>query len=108
MTKKVDEWSIGDYLEHFVKEAEKSDDKRFLLAFEGLAEQLELLDSEFIKETRGCSAGLAPLFDRLHSIAGRLGYCERPRGFESECDDLYAEVEKAVEEARAFRVSCTI
>lgn len=106
MASKTDQWSVGDYLNHFVKEIDLAAEDRFKEQFRKLTKELESLDAEFLKETKGCSKGIDPLIDSMHSLVGRLGYCERPRGFEKDCDKLYKDVAETVEKVHKFRESC--
>lgn len=108
MASATDDWKTGDYLVHFEKAAEKSAEEKFRKAFSSLAGELSLLDAEFLAEGMGCSKNLDDLLETFHSIYGRIGYCEKPRGFERECDTLYKDVALAVELVQRFRKSCTI
>ena len=107
MASRMENWSIGDYLKHFEKEVDLAAEDRFKVQFKALAHELEELDSEFLKETKGCSKELDPIFDQLHSLAGRLRYCETPRGFEKDCNILYGDVDKAIKAVSDFRKSCS-
>lgn len=107
MASRMDNWSVSDYLHHFEKEVERAAEARFKKKFAELAAELELLDSEFLKASKGCAKGIDPLIDQLYSLAGRLGYCEHPRGYEEECDKLYRDVDRAISSVRSFRDVCT-
>lgn len=100
-------WTIGDFLSHFEREIERAKEQRFKDVFRTLTAELSLLDAEFLKEKKGCGEPLEVLLDRLHSLAGRLGYCERPRGYEAECEALYGDVDDTVRSVRQFRQSCS-
>lgn len=101
-------WKASDYLVQFEKAIERSEAPRFKEAFKTLAGELSLLDAEFLAEGMGCSKNLDDLLEAFHSIYGRIGYCEKPRGFERECDTLYKDVALAVELVQRFRTSCSI
>ena len=107
MATMTENWSVGDYLSHFEKEITRAVEPRFKEQFKELAGELEHLDSEFLLESAGCGAGLDPILEQLHSLAGRLGYCERPRGFEKECDLLFGDVQKAIGTVKKFRSTCS-
>jgi hypothetical protein len=107
MASRTENWSIGDFLSHFEKAIDRAVDQRFKDKFHALAGELELLDTEFLKEQKGCGTPLDALIDKLQSLTGRLGYCEHPRGFEAECDTLYRDVDAAVKSVSEFRLSCS-
>lgn len=107
MAGKMDTWSIADFLGHFENEIDAAVEERFKDQFKALAGELELLDTEFMDKKRGCGGSIEKILDSLHSIAGRVRYCEAPRGFEKDCDVLYGDVSKAVDLVRDFRAGCS-
>lgn len=108
MSVDMKDWSVGEYLSHFEKEIVRASEERFKTAFKELAGELMLLDSQFMTQSKGCGTDLDNVLELFHSLSGRLGYCERPRGFEKDCDKLYADVQKAIERVRTFRNTCTL
>jgi hypothetical protein len=44
----------------------------------------------------------------LQTLAGRAGYCRRPRGFERECDDLFHEVDEVIGRIASLRETCFV
>lgn len=108
MTSGMETWTISDFLDHFEKEVERAAEERFKVMFKELTAELSLLDAEFMTKKIGCGGDLDGILELFHSISGRLGYCERPRGFERDCDHLYADVEAAVNRVKNFRNSCTL
>ena len=106
MATKTEMWDVGDYCSHFLHEAEKSSDETFKSKFKSLAHELESMDAEFMRETAGCGRELGTLIEECHSLAGRLGYCESPRGFEGTCDELYRDVDSTIEHARSMNERC--
>lgn len=107
MASRSENWSISDYLVHFEKEVDLAVEPRFKEKFKDLAAEIEQLDVEFMSKTKGCGKEVDDLIDRFHSLTGRLGYCERPRGYEKDCDVLYRDVEAAIGMVREFRKSCS-
>lgn len=102
-----DSWTVGDFLKHFEAEIDRAVEERFKVMFRQLTAEMSLLDAEFMTQKTGCGGDLDNILTLLHSISGRLGYCERPRGFERDCDRLFADVEAAVDRVKKFRQSCS-
>lgn len=108
MATTTENWKAEDYLVQFEKAIERASDEKFKEVFRELAGELSLLDAEFLAEGVGCNKNLDDLLEIFHSIYGRIGYCERPRGFERECETLYKDVALAVELVQRFRTSCSV
>lgn len=106
MASKMENWDLGDYCKHFHGEVERSDDPQFRDRFDRLARELGALDAEFLLEKAQCGSELGDLVKALETITGQLGYCERDRGFEETCGALYAEVDAAIDQARALHERC--
>lgn len=107
MASLTENWSISDYMVHFQQEVDRAAEPRFKDKFKDLASEINQLDVEFMNKTKGCDKNVDDLIDRFHSLTGRLGYCERPRGYEKDCDVLYRDVESAIGMVRDLRKSCT-
>ena len=107
MASRTAEWTLRDFLAHFEEEIGRAEELRFREQFRELTDELSLLDAEFMKQKKGCGAPLEAVIDRLHSIAGREAYCERPRGFQAERHRLHDDVDEAIRRVREYRRSCT-
>ena len=68
--------------------------------------ELESLDAQFLRENTECTTQIPHLMEELHSLAGRLGYCETDRGFHRDCELLYADVDTVVDEVQSLDRSC--
>jgi hypothetical protein len=106
MNKRMENWDAADFGRHFRGRAETSPDAAFKEKFGALAAALEPMGREFCRETAACGKNLTSVMEELQAIAGREGYCERPRGFESECDTLYQEVDRAISHVGSLRDVC--
>lgn len=105
-TKRMENWDAGDFARDFLRAAESSPDRAFKAEFTELGRTLSELDSEFCRETVGCGKRLSSAMEELQSIAGRMGYCSRPRGFETDCSALYGQVRETVGHLEALRERC--
>ena len=99
-------WDAADYQHEFRRLAAEATDPLFREKFNALADQLEPLGREFIRETAYCGHDLSAVMEELQAIAARDRYCHRPRGFERECDTLYRDVDRAIERVREVRGCC--
>jgi hypothetical protein len=108
MASRFETWEVGDYCKHFLKEAEKSDEETFKEKFHALGGCLETLDAEFLRESAQCGRNIGDLLSDLHSLAGRLGYCEVERGYKSDCTTLYKDVDAAIEKTLNLEESCFV
>lgn len=106
VAKRMESWDAGDFGRCFRGAAARSTDDTFRKTFSALAETLEPMDREFCKETVGCGRNLSAVLDEVQSIAARMGYCERPRGFEGDCRQLYQDVARVTDRVEALRQSC--
>lgn len=104
--KRTENWDAGDFGRHFRGRAAASSDGAFREEFARLAETLEPMDREFCRETAKCGRDLSSVIEELEEIAGREGYCERPRGFEAECGGLYQDVDRAIAHIAHVREEC--
>lgn len=108
MASRMENWEVGDFCRHFLMEAKKSDVELFKEKFKALGHALESLDAEFMRETSKCGHDLGGLIDDLHSLAGRLGYCETDRGFKGGCSKLYQDIDAAIEKTTDLDGRCFI
>lgn len=108
VSKRFTEWEAGDFARHFREAARGTDVEDFRERFGGLAEELEPLDREFLRETAACAVGLGRMMAQMQEIAAREGYCERERGFQGECSDLYGRVEEAAASVKELRERCFV
>ncbi len=106
MATQMKNWDIGDYANHFLHEAENSQEGQFQESFHRLGGELESLDAQFLRENTECTTQIPHLMEELHSLAGRLGYCETDRGFHRDCELLYADVDTVVDEVQSLDRSC--
>ena len=104
--KRMENWDAGDFAENFRKAASTSTDETFKREFGALAYELGSLDTEFFHGTTGCGNQLSSTLEDLRSISGRMGYCQRDRGFESDCRELYGQVQRAVGSVQALENAC--
>jgi len=107
-TNRFANWEAADYQREFRRLAGEAGDDRFREKFHALADQLEPLGREFIRETATCGHDLSAVMAELQGIAARERYCNRPRGFERECDTLYGDVDRAIEHVREVRSCCFV
>jgi len=107
-TNRFANWEASDYQREFRRLATQSSDSMFQEKFHALADQLEPLDREFIRETASCGHDLSAVMEELQGIAGRDRYCDRDRGFEHECETLYADVDRAIDHVREVRSCCFV
>jgi len=108
MASRYEKWEIGDYARHFLTEAQRSSDETFRDKFHALGSALEGIDAEFLRQNADCGGRIGGLLHDLHSLAGRLGYCETDRGFESDCSRLYADVDAAIAKSESLEEGCFI
>ena len=108
MSSRFENWEVGDFCKHFLKEAEKSDEELFREKFHALGGCLETLDAEFLRESAKCGLDLGDLMSDLHSVAARLGYCEVDRGFKADCTKLYKDVDAAIEKTLSLEECCFV
>ena len=106
MSKRMENWDVGDFHDEFRRLAKGSKDEVFRSKFGALADALEPMDREFVKETAGCGHDLGMFLEELAAIAARDRYCDRPRGFEETCGSLYGDVDGAIRKAEEFRSCC--
>ncbi len=105
-SKRTEQWDLGDFQGEFRHLAERSKDGTFREKFGALADALEPMTREFVRETWGCGHDLGALLGDLSEIAARDRYCDRPRGFEETCGSLYGDVDAAIRKAEEFRNCC--
>jgi hypothetical protein len=105
-SERMQNWDLGDYHEEFRRLAEGSRDAAFRERFGALADAIEPLTREFVRETAGCGHDLGGFLQELAGIAARDRYCDRPRGFEETCDALYGDVDAAIRKAEELRGCC--
>ncbi|NTU60679.1 MAG: hypothetical protein HGA98_06435 [Deltaproteobacteria bacterium] len=104
--KRMENWEAGDFAQSFRKASAASSDPTFKRELGALADALGSLDTEFFRETSGCGNQLSAVLDEMGSIGGRMGYCQRDRGFESDCRELYGDVRRAVESVESLESAC--
>lgn len=104
--KRMENWDAGDFALNFRKAVHASPDETFKREFGALAESLGSLDTEFFRETSGCGNQLSSVLDEVRSISGRMGYCERDRGFDNDCSGLYGDVRRAVTSVESLESAC--
>ena len=51
---------------------------------------------------------LSAVMEELQGIAARDRYCNRPRGFEQDCETLYRDVDLAIDHVREVRSCCFV
>lgn len=107
-TNRFASWEAADYQREFRRMARNSGDEAFRDKFHALADELEPLGREFIRETAACGHDLGEVLEELQGIAARERYCDRPRGFEQECETLYREVDRAIGRVREVRGCCFV
>jgi hypothetical protein len=107
-TNRFANWEASDYQSEFRRLAGASSDAAFREKFNALADQLEPLGREFIRESASCGHDLSAVMDELQGIAARERYCDRPRGFERECEILYGDVERAIQHVQEVRTCCFV
>ena len=105
-TTRMESWDVGDFHNEFRSLARKSSDEVFCEKFNALADELEPLGREFMRETAGCGRDLSAVVEELHGIAAKDRYCDRDRGFGQECESLYRDVDRAIEHVREVRGAC--
>jgi hypothetical protein len=103
---RMENWEASDFALSFRRAAQSSSDPSFKREFGALADSLGALETEFFRETSGCGNQLSSVLDEMRSISGRMGYCQRDRGFESDCNALYGEVRQAVGSVDALENAC--
>jgi hypothetical protein len=106
VAKRTENWDAGDFYREFRKVASQASDEVFREKFNALAVELEPLGREFIIGKVGCGRNLDSVMEEVQAIGARSGYCEKPRGFERECQSLYHEVDKTITDLRALREAC--
>jgi len=107
-TNRFAKWDASDYQQEFRRLASTSTDSLFREKFNALADQLEPLGREFIRETADCGHDLSAVMEELQGIAARDRYCNRPRGFEHDCETLYRDVDRAIDHVRDVRSCCFV
>ncbi|MBI5439760.1 MAG: hypothetical protein HY900_00960 [Deltaproteobacteria bacterium] len=108
MAARMEEWDASDFYKEFHAAATSSPDEAFRRKFDTLAKELEPFDREFFRETSRCGRDLGSVMEGLKDIAGRAGYCRRPRGFEQSCEHLFQEVDETIGRIRALRETCFV
>ena len=103
---RMQNWDVGDFHHEFRRLAEGSRDEVFRARFGALAEALEPLTREFVRETAACGHDLGGFLEELAAIAARDRYCDRPRGFEETCGTLYDDVDAAIRKAGELQDCC--
>lgn len=106
--KRMENWDAGDFALNFRRAVQASHDETFKTEFGALADSLGSLDTEFFRETSGCGHQLSSVLDEVRSISGRMGYCERDRGFDNDCNALYGEVRRAITSVEALDSACFV
>ena len=106
MAVRMEDWDPSDFYVAFQDAAKKAREEKFRKKFEALAAAIEPLQREFERETVKCGAGTVSLMEDLQWIAAKMGYCEAPRGFEKECEQLYERVGQAIDKVTRLRESC--
>ncbi|MBI5015530.1 MAG: hypothetical protein HZB55_08555 [Deltaproteobacteria bacterium] len=106
--RRMQDWEAGDFSQHFRKLAAASKEKQFQERFAALAGALEPLDREFFRETARCGRDLTAVVENLQRIAGREGYCDRPRGFDTDCEVLYRDVDHVIARVGSLREGCFV
>ncbi|MDW7712172.1 MAG: hypothetical protein SCH98_17030 [Deferrisomatales bacterium] len=108
VTKRREDWDAGDFHGEFRSLAQSSSEETFRGKFHALADELEPLGREFVRETVGCGREMSAVMEELHGIASRDRYCDRDRGFRQECESLYQDVDRAIEHVREMRGACFV
>lgn len=103
---RMENWDARDFAQNFRKAAQSSTDDSFRREFGALADSLSSLDTEFFRETSGCGSQLSGVLDEMRAISGRMGYCERDRGFQNDCQELYGQVRRAIGSVEALENAC--
>lgn len=106
MSVKTENWDAGDFYKAFEQAAERAADEKFSKQFRDLAKAIEPLQREFEKESIRCSKNTAKLVEHLDWVAAKMGYCEKPRGFEKECEALSRKINEAIGEVDTLRKTC--
>lgn len=105
-TYRMQDWDAGEFSRSFRTAAQHSDVPEFRDKFSALAAALEPLDHEFLHETAGCGANLGEVLGEVRSIAARMNYCDRDRGLAHTCEEIYGDVDRAVDHVEALRQVC--
>ncbi|MEW6488254.1 MAG: hypothetical protein AB1578_10130 [Thermodesulfobacteriota bacterium] len=108
MAKRMEDWDAGQFYAAFHGAAEKAADAKFREKFEALAKAIEPLQREFARQTAKCGPEIGSLMEDLQWIAAKMGYCEKPRGFERECEDLYRRLCQAIAKVNSLRDTCFV
>ena len=99
MSKRMENWGVGDFPDEFRRRAEESEEEAFRAKLGALAEALEPMHREFVRETAGCGNHLGRFLEELSAIAARNRHCDRTRGFEETCGSPYGDVDGAIRKA---------
>lgn len=105
-TNRMQNWDAGDFSRNFRTAATHSDVEQFREKFSALAGALEPLDHEFLHETASCGVELGGVLDEVRDIASRMNYCDRDRGMQHTCEDIYGDVDRAVGHIENLRQVC--
>ena len=107
-TKRMENWDAGDFCKNFRHEAQSSSDDLFREKLNALADAIEPMNREFCEETVRCGRDLSSVMEELQSIAARMGYCSKPRGFGRDCASLYDDMKETIRHVETLRSACFV
>jgi len=76
----MENWGVGDLHHEFRRREEEWEEEAFRAKLGALADALEPMPREFVRETAGCGYDLGRFLEELSAIAARNRYCDRTRG----------------------------
>jgi hypothetical protein len=108
LAKRMENWDAADFGRYFRNSANAASSGTCRDKLNSLADVLSPMGGEFCRETASCGRNLAAMIEEISSIAGRSGYCAKPRGYDHECEALFQDVDQAVSRVESLRETCFV